>query len=130
MIRKISHITIVFLLLVLTTGITVSKHYCGNKLVDIAVMAGAANSCSGDDSTCDMDGCCHNENHVYQLQEDYTSPLVLDHIGFFPIELATLTLDLFHENLLSEENLVIKYDESPPPKLVSEVLSDIQVYLL
>ncbi|RKD86532.1 HYC_CC_PP family protein [Mangrovibacterium diazotrophicum] len=130
MIRKISHITIVFLLLVLTMGFTVSKHYCGETLVDVSVVTGNASGCSDDDSSCDMGSCCHNENHVYQLQEDYTSPLVLDHVTFFPIELATLSLELLHESHLSEENTEISYDESPPPKLVSELLSDIQVYRL
>jgi hypothetical protein len=130
MIRKIGHITFIFLLLILTTGITVSKHYCGDKLVNVAVMTGAADNCSGDDSTCNMDGCCHNENHVYQLQEEYTSPFVLDHVAFFPVELAAITMDLLHENLQSEANTVVNHIESPPPKLVSERLSDIQVYRL
>ncbi len=130
MIRKISHITIVFLLLLLTTGITISKHYCGNKLVDVVVMAGTAHNCAGDDGTCDMDGCCHNENHVFQLLEDYTSPLVLDHVAFYPITLATITLDLLHENQFAEKTETTDYDESPPPKLVGEMLSDIQVYRL
>lgn len=130
MIRKISHITIVFLLLVLTMGFTVSKHYCGETLVDVSVLTGNASGCSDDDNSCDMGSCCHNENHVYQLQENYTSPLVLDHITFFPIELATMTLELLHEGLLAEENTTVFHIESPPPKLVSEVLSDLQVYRL
>lgn len=130
MIRKISHITLVFLLLVLTMGFTVSKHYCGADLVNVAVFAGNSDGCSNDDSSCDMGDCCHNEHHVYQLQEDYTSPLVLDHITFFPVELATITLELLHENLLAEENTTINHIESPPPKLVCEVLSDLQVYRL
>ena len=130
MIRKISHITIVFLLLVLTMGFTVSKHYCGANLVDVSVFTGDASSCSDDDTSCDMGDCCHNENHVYQLQEDYTSPLVLDHVTFFPVELETITLELLHENLLAEENTTITHIESPPPKLVAEVLSDLQVYRL
>lgn len=130
MIRKASHITIVFLLLVLTMGFTVSKHYCGETLVDVSVIAGNADSCSDDGNACEMGDCCHNENHVYQLQEDYTSPMVLDHVTFFPIELAELSLELLHENQLAEEITVICQAESPPPKLVNELLSDIQVYRL
>nr|WP_146161418.1 hypothetical protein [Mangrovibacterium marinum] len=93
-------------------------------------MTGTADGCAADEGACDADGCCHNENQVYQLDEDYTSPLVLDHITFFPIELATFALELLHESLLAEEITKIAYAESPPPKLVGERLSDIQVYRL
>jgi len=111
-------------------GFTVSKHYCGADLVDVDVFTGSSDSCSNDDGSCDMGDCCHDENHVYQLQEDYTSPVVVDHVTFVPIELATITLELLHESLLEVENININHIESPPPKLVCEVLSDIQVYRL
>ncbi|WP_163707537.1 HYC_CC_PP family protein [Mangrovibacterium lignilyticum] len=130
MVRKISHITIVFLLLVLTMGFTVSKHYCGDSLVDVSVFSGTADSCTSDQNACDMGSCCHNENHVYQLHEDYTSPIVLDHVAFFQVELATFCLQLLHENNIAEVNSIVNHIESPPPKLVCEVLSDFQVYRL
>ena len=130
MIRKISHISIASLLLILTMGFTVSRHYCGGSLVDVSVMTGHLASCSDDGSACDMDGCCHNEQNIYQLNENYTSPLVVEHVAFFQIVLAEFAIPLSYNTQLAEESSLWVRSESPPPKEVKTVLSDLQVYRL
>lgn len=67
MIKGISHITLSVLLLVITAGFAVSRHYCGDSLVDIAYNKNA-------DPCCDTGSCCHNEIQFYQLDEDFSMP--------------------------------------------------------
>ncbi len=131
MIRKISHIIITSLLLVLTMGFTVSRHYCGGSIVDVSVFAGHTVSCSDDGSACEMDGCCHNEQEVYQLHEDYTSPLVIEHVPFIQVDLAVLDLCLITPDLSeADQKNSFSEAESPPPKEITAVLSALQVYRL
>ncbi len=125
MLRKISHIISAILLLVTSMGMAVSKHYCHGELVSVSVFHEA-------DSCCDMPGCCTNENHFYQVKEDFSSPV----ISTVPVlaELDILGHDLLAtESLLTEtesENTTSFIDYSPPPKNIQTVLSLKQVYLL
>jgi len=130
MIRKISHISLILVLFFLTIGFTVSKHYCGGELVDVSVLTGNAAGCSDDDGGCEMGGCCHNESHVFQLHEDYTSPFIVDHVACFQVELATLTLDLLNLQPGDVESSAFNRIEAPPPLPVSTSLAIIQVYRL
>lgn len=131
MFRKISHIAITVLFAVLTVGFTVSRHYCGDSLVDVSIFSASANSCSGDDSSCDMGGCCHNEHSVVQFQQDYTSPFVLEHVAFVPVLLQIYALELaFLPDLNPEFTTPLAQAEAPPPKDVSTKLAAIQVYRL
>ncbi|MEZ5104185.1 MAG: hypothetical protein R2757_06805 [Draconibacterium sp.] len=125
MIRKISHIIFSLILLVSTMGLVISKHYCGGELVSVSVYHNA-------DSCCDMDGCCQNETHTYQVKDDFSTPV----ISTIPVlaELDVLGHDLLVvESLLTEpeqENTNLYVDFSPPPKTTQTVLSQKQVYLL
>ena len=131
MIRKISHIAITLLFAVLTVGFTVSRHYCGDSLVAVSVFSGSDDSCSGDDSSCDMGGCCHNEHNVVQFQQDYTSPFVLEHVSFIPVLLQDYPLELaFLPDLDQELQSPLAQAEAPPPKDVGSILAAIQVYRL
>jgi hypothetical protein len=67
MVKKISHIALSFLLLFATTGMAVSKHFCGDFLVS-TVFFGEAEPC------CDSGNCCHNESAFYQVDEDFPVP--------------------------------------------------------
>ncbi len=64
MIRKISNIIIAIILLVSTTGFTISKHYCGNELITVEIN-GEAESC------CDSPDCCHTETQFNKLNVDF-----------------------------------------------------------
>ena len=123
MIKKISHIVFATLLLVSTMGMAVSKHYCHNNLVNVAVFS-EAQSC------CDDGGCCTNENHFYQVKEDFSAPV----ISTLPLlaETDVLHHHLFDQDLLANgeltENFIVSVD--PPAPTVPEVLAWEQVYLL
>lgn len=125
MLRKISHIILSLLLLGSTMGLVISKHYCGGELVSVSVNHEA-------DSCCDMAGCCQNENHFYQVKDDFSTP-VISTIPYLA-ELDILGYDLLAiESLLTEpetENTISFIDYSPPPNNIQTVLSLKQVYLL
>ena len=87
MLKKITHSFFAALLLVATTGITVSKHFCHNNLAGVAVMINA--SCDKDsESQCcstetvhpqvcndgSMDkGCCEDESQQLKIELPFAS---------------------------------------------------------
>ena len=112
------------MLLISTIGFMVSKHYCGGEMVGISVF-------QEEEPCCDMDGCCHNETHTYQVKNDFSAPVNTT----IPIlaELDVIGHDLlFIEGLLDEPESDNKtfIDYTSPPKNIQTVLSLKQVYLL
>ena len=71
MLRKISHIILSALLLATTMGMAVSKHYCSGSFVSLKLFD-EAKSCCGDSD------CCHNENHFYQVKDDFSAIQIQD----------------------------------------------------
>jgi hypothetical protein len=124
MIKNFSHITLSFLLLLATTGMAVSKHFCGDFLVSTVLF-------SKPDSCCDDDNCCHNELEFYQVDEDFFVP------AFAQIP-QTLELELFFAVVKFEYEIFGKSDEKSiyaerkPPSLHKKqtVLSLKQTWLL
>jgi len=124
-IRKVSHIVLSLLLLVSTVGLVISKHYCGGEMISVS-MYHEAESC------CDMDGCCQNETHTYQVKDDFSTPVIstvpvlaeLDILGYDLLAIECL----FTEPEQEKKNTFI--DFPPPPKNIQTVLSLKQVYLL
>nr|WP_321356941.1 hypothetical protein [uncultured Draconibacterium sp.] len=123
MIRKLSHIILATLLLTTTMGLAVSKHYCHSSLVDVSFFAQA-------DSCCDNGGCCTNENHFYQVKEDFSAPVISTVPVLAEIDVMHQTLldpDILIPNELTEEFELIN---APPPLTVREFLAEEQLYLL
>lgn len=126
MTKKILHITMLVIMMVSTMGFTITKHYCGEDLVDTSV-SGHVETC------CDMEegDCCHNEAQTYQLDQDYTPAVVISHvdyIAFVIFEIPRVLIELLGET--TQFLNVAARGESPPPKDVLHFLSDIQVYRL
>ncbi len=124
MLRKFSHIILSSLLLFSTMGMVVSKHYCGDSFVSTAVF-NEAKSCCGDSD------CCHNEDQLFQVKDDFSAPAVLA----VPVlaELDILGHDLFADLILESsvtENSSFRFTDSPPPPKIQKVLSLKQVYRL
>ncbi|MCK3683779.1 hypothetical protein [Maribellus sp. YY47] len=124
MIKKVLHIVFAILLLVSTVGLMVSKHYCRGQLVSVSMFHKAA-------SCCDNGGCCNNENHFYQVKDDFSTPAVFS----VPLsaEIHLLSQQLWQAASLfpseqEEENTFA--DHSPPPLTVMERLAEQQVYRL
>ena len=99
MLRKTGYIILTSLLILSTVGFVVSRHYCDDMLVSVAIDSHA------DQCTSDMDGdCCHDESEYLVLKTDYTQPavekLTVAVIDVLDIELSTLLVEpsanLFH----------------------------------
>ncbi len=124
MIRIVSHIIFSLLLLVSTTGLAISKHYCTGELVSISIFNEA-------ESCCDSGDCCKNETELIQLDVDYSvsSPVVLPEsvqIDLLAFSLAVLNLN-FEENSATPEFIL---SDLPPPPKIQMSLAIRQAYLL
>lgn len=69
MIRQFVHITLSMILLLSTTGVAISKHYCGGELSKVEVGHEKIHCCDQPD---DMpDDCCHDEQLTFLLEQDF-----------------------------------------------------------
>ncbi|HYQ57136.1 MAG TPA: hypothetical protein VEP89_07290 [Draconibacterium sp.] len=100
-----------------------SKHFCHSSLVDVSFFAQV-------DSCCDDGGCCTNENHFYQVKEDFSAPV----ISTIPL---LAEIDVLHQTLLdpvilfpNELTEEFELTNDPPPPTVMEFLAEEQLYLL
>lgn len=116
----------VLLLLVSTTGMTVSKHYCQGKLVNVNFFS-ETKTCCDDIGT---SKCCHNESKHFELDEDFL--VVANDIQFQETTLDLLLpfIQSFVFNEIEEQNIETVNLNPPPPKEVLAFLSDLQVYRL
>jgi hypothetical protein len=65
MLKKILHIVFAFLILLGGTGMTISKHYCGDTLKATTIILNA-------DNCCDIPiNCCHNESITVKIVDDF-----------------------------------------------------------
>jgi len=68
MFRKITHIIISIVLLISTTGVSLSEHHCGNEIINISLNT-TMQPC------CEMpNDCCHNDFELIQMKADFTKP--------------------------------------------------------
>ena len=88
MIAKILHITFAFLVLLSSTGITVKKHYCQNKLENVSFLPTSGccktakhHACKKADTDCKK-GCCSNELEYLHLDQDFQ----VQKINTFPLD--------------------------------------------
>ncbi|MGD2035096.1 MAG: hypothetical protein PVF73_08585 [Bacteroidales bacterium] len=125
MFRLVIHTALSFILLMTTSGFTLSAHYCGNEMVSLSLN-------KEKEPCCGMDGCCHNETEHYQLKEnfvpsveefDFTFHVFVELEGCIPLLLGAVE----NEGLGDSGSLA---DESPPPGDLHSVLSFLQTYRL
>lgn len=121
MLKKSIHIFTVLLLLFATTGISVSAHYCGDKLRSVSFM-------SAPDSCCDDASCCHNETHFFQLDDDFT---FLDKgIKFFS-DYKLINYPCFNETMpVADKSISPVYSDIPLHPRIRSYLVLIQAFLL
>ncbi len=124
MLKKVSHIILSVLLLSVTMGLTISKHYCSGELVSTSLFVDA-NSC------CDSDNCCHNENEYLQLDEDYSivsASEIPESTEFELLDFAVLISNFEIFEIEKSEKFYVS--DSPPPPKIQLVLAMKQSYLL
>ncbi|MGE4586462.1 MAG: hypothetical protein AB7D05_03885 [Mangrovibacterium sp.] len=122
--KKASHIILSVLLLSVTTGLTIYKHYCSGKLISTSILK-EAKSC------CDSDKCCKNEAETFQLDEDFSVSTNLEVPESVQINLFAFALVVFNFNLeegVLNHELIIA--DSPPFSKIKTSLALKQAYLL
>jgi len=65
MLKRIGHIIIILLLLCGTTGFTITRHYCGGRLMHASLFSTPGNCCKED---CN---CCHNEKIKIHITDQF-----------------------------------------------------------
>jgi len=124
MLKKISHILFAVLILLGSTGISLSKHYCGTLLKTVSVSFAS-------DDCCDTPmNCCHNETIKVKIEDDYAINSNTYEFGQQVLNLMDLDSELFQNDSFTFESIDLKTWVSPPPPKIQTVLSKIQVYLL
>ena len=122
MFKIVGRILLSLVLFISTTGLTVSKHYCGRHLISVNLF-GDAKSFNGMD-----EGCCHQETDTYKITVDYTHPVFnpdFDQVKDVVPAQATIcnfTLQAGYPN-------TVQFGPDPPP-LPRQNLSSLQTYRL
>ncbi|MBE9511743.1 MAG: hypothetical protein IMY71_12775 [Bacteroidetes bacterium] len=124
MFRKTANIILVLLLLTTTIGFSVSKHYCGSRLVEVSINSEAEPCCNDMGNS----GYCHNETEYFQLIDDLITPVPLENtrIAGFDV-LFPLVFVYFFNAPGNIETEVLNYAESP--SAIQAKLSFLQTYL-
>jgi len=124
MLKKITHIILALFLLVSTTGITFSMHYCGGKLVSASINKEAKSCCD------DARGCCENKTLHFEVKDDYVCQVQIDNLKTVELDVLFPILFVVNFELLpeAEKATVVFYDTSPPPTIQTR-LAFLQTYL-
>lgn len=121
MLKRISHIAISILLLVATTGLTISSHYCG-ELMRAMENQSATSSC------CDKDSeCCDHEANTLRIDSEFESSKIGPDFNQYATIVPRSTLVAVEKHSVGG-NLTIHFEGPIPP--TQEFLSNIQVYIL
>lgn len=124
MFRKLKHIVLSLFLMVSTSGITFSMHYCGGKFVSASINKEAKSCC---DST---NGCCENKTLHFEVKDDYVGPIQIDNPKIVELDVFFPLLLALNFELVSEENESFEvYSDSSPPPTIQKRLSLLQTYL-
>jgi len=121
MFRKVSNIIVIFLLLLATAGVTISRHYCGEELVSVSVF-------SKHDSCCDRMDCCHDETFTLKINDDFS-------VTYFDFDfeqtalIAPVIFCVISEEFDGNKHMFVS-SEIPPPPNIHTVLSTLQTYIL
>ena len=123
--KRFINIIVAGLFLVTTTGFTITKHYCGGNLVDVAINATPKTCCD-----INKGGCCTDESETFQLKENVTPVQSIDLDQEFSFDIQVLVNDLFEVNLPEISESDFYFEINIPPPDIRAFLADIQSFRL
>jgi len=122
MFRKLIHLVITFTILLATSGITVTKHYCGDKLESIAVNT-IHKSCCGDN--CPL---CHNVTRSFKVKDNFfvsdfkiDTPKIIN-LGWLVLP-TNLNLSFLSNPIANNQNfspLILPFESGPTSAFLQE----------
>jgi hypothetical protein len=122
MIKRISHIILALVIFVVTTGMTISSHYCGESLKDMSVLIEA-------DSCCEVpDGCCHDETVTIKIEDSFSISSYSFDFSEIVLELSAI-IELMNFEVQSITEIYFLNHLRPPLK-IQTILSCLQTYRL
>ncbi len=139
MINLISHITLSAIMLLSATGLTVSKHYCGDQLIDIGLITLADNCYETDacESHCPYDIEMENSNHCddetikFEATSDFfvsSFTFSFGNIQLIDLFFTTQIISVEQSTANSSSFKVLNYKK--PPTSQEVVLSQIQSFII
>ncbi|MEX2427519.1 MAG: hypothetical protein WD577_04655 [Bacteroidales bacterium] len=123
-IRHLINISLSLLLLVATTGFSISAHYCGDSLVSVELNKEA-------EPYCDNPKCCQTETVFSQLDDDFVfaaSNINLENTHIFDIPQYPVTL--ISKSYITETAININRPLKFPPPKTQSTLTGLQSFLL
>jgi hypothetical protein len=124
MFKKIINITLLLLLFSVTTGFSVSLHYCCDSLVSVSVNSDATPCCPVEN------GCCDNQTQYVHLDENLNIPHydTIQKIESEQILVANVVFNVHdvHDILTT----TVLFSDSSPPGDLQTNLAKIQSFLL
>ncbi len=124
MFRKVFHIVFAIFLILATTGITLSMHYCDGKLVSASINKEAKSCCDG------SGGCCQNKSFHFEVKDNYVGPVILENSKIIELDRLFSILFVSDIELLPEvEKTFQAFNDSSPPTANQKRLSLLQTYL-
>ncbi len=123
MLKSVTHILMTCLLLISTTGLAVSKHYCGDDLVSVEFKAET-------EPCCNNDSCCHTETQFLQLDDDFlTAATTIKLQSLFSSDLIMTSSEV--ELPRPAAGFINSFNHiGPPPRCTQSRLALWQTYLL
>lgn len=128
MLRMILNMILSMLLVITTAGFSISKHFCGDKVVSVSLNKEAP-SCCNNAKACNS---CHNESQHFQLKTDFITSSNYVNLDDISENILTLTPELFQFSVKEFEDAGIFHvftDTSPPLKILTH-LANLQTFLL
>jgi hypothetical protein len=124
MLRRITHIILALFLMVATTGVTFSMHYCGGELISTYINTEAKTCCDG------TGGCCENKTLHFEVEDDYVSTVQVKNVETVELDILFPILFVLHFELLDEEDKAIEaFNDADPPPTIQTRLALLQTYL-
>lgn len=127
--RKIGSLFIAMLVMLSTMSFSVLQHFCGTELVEQTVFSAVKPCCVESDPAQDQeDGCCNEEQHTVQGQDELTR----DSVDLDLKQQAFLTAFVYSYTNLFEglADQIVPFRHYSPPPLITNIQLIDQVFLI
>jgi hypothetical protein len=124
MYRRITHIIFALFLLISSSGITLSMHYCGGKLISSSITKKTRTCCDGDF------GCCEDKTLHFEVGDDFVNPIVVENNKIVELDVLFPILSVLNFELLPTGAIAkVTFHNSSPPPITQTRLSLLQTYI-
>lgn len=124
MFKKLTNILLLLIVFSVTTGFSISLHYCCDSLVSMSVNSDVTPCCPVEN------GCCDNETQHVQLEEDLSTPVYDTIQKLDTVDIFRFDIRINSEIITEHQEHFIDFSDSSPPSNLQENLAKLQSFLL